>query len=234
MQSSLEEPNFFHPIDSLFAERIFPAGSPDALLFLAYVLKSAREGNLCVALSHDLDPHLAKGATELPPELFEEYLVRQENRFYLRRNWECEQNLLMHLKRLKDQRPSIPLSLEGLEKEPLYPNHLKNWDFGCAKAPGLIDRKRPHISNIGSFTIDQSRELSRQPKSNSSGGLGINAEQKGALVKAATQTLTLISGGPGTGKTYIASVFVRLFLNQGARSSWRRRLEKPPRICAPL
>src|SRR6476620_5567351 len=55
----------------------------------------------------------------------------------------------------------------------LYPNNLKNWNFGCAKTPGLTDHKRPHISNIGSFMIDQSREFSRQPKSNSSGCLGI-------------------------------------------------------------
>ena len=55
----------------------------------------------------------------------------------------------------------------------IYPNNLKNWDLGCAKAPGLIDHNRPNIRNMRSIIIDQSRELSRQPKSNSSGCLGI-------------------------------------------------------------
>ena len=57
----------------------------------------------------------------------------------------------------------------------LYPNNLKSRNFGCVKAPGLNDRKQSHISNIGSFTIVQSRELSRQPKSDFSSCLGIFA-----------------------------------------------------------
>ena len=82
----------------------------------------------------------------------------------------------------------------------IYPNNLMNWNFGCAKTPGLIDRnptlvdlsqlsdnpsktrhqrlveERCHISNIESVTINQSREFSRQPKSNSSDCLGIASE----------------------------------------------------------
>ncbi len=46
----------------------------------------------------------------------------------------------------------------------IYPNNLKSRNFGCVKAPGLNDRNQPHISNIVSFTIDQSRELLRWPK----------------------------------------------------------------------
>ena len=56
---------------------------------------------------------------------------------------------------------------------PLYPNYLKNWFFGCAKASGIDDRKSVHISNIDRLTIVDSRELSRGPKTNFSGNLGI-------------------------------------------------------------
>ncbi len=56
----------------------------------------------------------------------------------------------------------------------IYPNRLKDWNFDCVKAPGLSDRKRPNIRNMGSFTIAQAWELSRQSKSNFSSGLGIN------------------------------------------------------------
>ena len=55
----------------------------------------------------------------------------------------------------------------------IYPNSLKNWNLGCAKAPGLNDRKSVNINNIDRLAIVQSRELSRQPKSNFLSCLGI-------------------------------------------------------------
>lgn len=55
----------------------------------------------------------------------------------------------------------------------IYSNNLKNWFLDRAKAPGLTDRKRVHISNIDPLAIGQSRELSHGPKTNSSGCLGI-------------------------------------------------------------
>ncbi len=64
----------------------------------------------------------------------------------------------------------------------LYPNNLKNWNFGCVKAPGLNDRKQPHISNIGSFPVVQSRELSRQPKSDYSSCLGIGIDNNSVIL----------------------------------------------------
>src|SRR3972149_4663876 len=77
-------------------------------------------------------------------------------------------------------------STEDTEKEEesgsLYPNNLKNWVFGCAKAPGIDDRKSVHISNIDRLTIVDSRELSRGPKPNFSGCLGITGKIIGAAI----------------------------------------------------
>src|SRR3990172_2336412 len=77
-------------------------------------------------------------------------------------------------------------STEDTEKEEesgsLYPNNLKNWVFGCAKAPGIDDRKSVHISNIDRLTIVDSRELSRGPKPNFSGCLGITGKSMGAAI----------------------------------------------------
>ena len=58
----------------------------------------------------------------------------------------------------------------------LYPNHLKNRNFGLAKASGFDDCKSIHISNIDPFAIVESRELSLKPKSDFSGGLGIELQ----------------------------------------------------------
>jgi hypothetical protein len=40
-------------------------------------------------------------------------------------------------------------------------SELKSWSPRCVKAPGIVDRKSVHISNIDRFTIGDSRELSR-------------------------------------------------------------------------
>ncbi len=151
------------PIDFLFAHKIFPDAPKPATLFLAHLLKTAREGHLCVALCPQLGPLLLEGAGALPPYLFEEMLTLQENRIYLRRNWECESRFLCNLKRIRSSPPS---------REIILPN------------------------------------LSEQ---------GLNAEQQMAVQRAIVQSLTLISGGPGTGKTFTAAVLIRLFLESGIK-----------------
>ena len=149
------------PIDLLFAERLLPQGPPSASHFLAFLSQSAREGNLCFPLTADLDPQILEGAALLPPSLFDEYLVKECNAIYLRRNWECEQKFLRHLNRIAHRSPTIPIDCAQLNTAKL------------------------------------------------------NEEQKGALFKASRQTLTLITGGPGSGKTHTAAVLINAFMEQG-------------------
>lgn len=151
----------YHPIDFLFAKKVFPDAPEKASHFLAHLLKTAREGHLCLHLS---EPSLLEGAALLPETLFDEILVRRENRIYLRRNWECEHRFLTHLQRIRSQKPALAIHLgEELEKESL------------------------------------------------------NQEQKQAILKVASQSLTLISGGPGTGKTYTAARLIHIFLAKGIK-----------------
>lgn len=79
----------------------------------------------------------------------------------------------------------------------LYPNDLKNRDLDCAKAPGLID---------------QSRELSRQPKSDSSGHLGIKGES-GQTVYNSLDPLSLAE----------TLAFYELYPNSGMGENARKR-----------
>ncbi|MBP9842179.1 MAG: hypothetical protein KBC64_07135 [Simkaniaceae bacterium] len=72
--------------------------------------------------------------------------------------------------------------LMGIERQPknrieVYPNKLKSGYFGCAKAPGIGDRKFPNIRNMGKLTIADPRELSHGPNANSSACLGITEKQ---------------------------------------------------------
>jgi len=51
---------------------------PDVAYCLAYLMKSAREGNICVSLTEELDERVSRGASMLPPFLFEKFLVKKE------------------------------------------------------------------------------------------------------------------------------------------------------------
>ena len=64
---------------------------------------------------------------------------------------------------MKKHAPEILEPSEKAFKRALYQNPIAFWHFDSAKAPGLNDRKSPHISNIRRLTIAQPRELSRCP-----------------------------------------------------------------------
>lgn len=142
----LKEEN--HPIDFYFARRVAPQASDSVILFLANLLKGAREGHLCLPEPHNVT---------LPEYLFEEVLVKEEGRIYLRRNWDCEKRFIEHFHRL---RKSVP---------------------------------REQISQI------------HLPES-------LQPQQKKAIHNAAKQALSLICGGPGTGKTFTAKCLIEAFL----------------------
>lgn len=142
-----EKTNRHVAVDYYFAKRVAPGASEEVHEFLADLLQAAREGHLCV---------YAKPGLELPSPLFEETLVEQRGRIYLRRNWECEQNFLRHFHRLKTAKPSqdIPtLNLEALEPE-----------------------------------------------------------QAQAVQNGVSRSLSLICGGPGTGKTFTATILIQNYL----------------------
>lgn len=82
----------------------------------------------------------------------------------------------------------------------LYPNNIKSWDFGLAKASGLDDLKRVHISNIEPFKIVQSQELSLKPKPNFLCCLGIPLIGQDLADPTTTFTFSLYSQAnkPGT------------------------------------
>src|SRR3990172_3468951 len=58
----------------------------------------------------------------------------------------------------------------------VYPNNLKNWFFGCAKAPGFDDRKEVRIALIlTSLRSIEPRGVSRGPKNNFSNFFGLGS-----------------------------------------------------------
>jgi len=165
--------NSFADIDLFFAKRAFPEANESEKIFLATLMAVSRQGNLCLHIDNNqiapslefltADPehlnHLKEkvieGSQTLPKELH--FIKQENNRWYLKRNWNFETKFIHHLERLKSAQPKISI-----------------------KDPGIIE--------------------------------GLNSEQNEALKKALTQTFSLISGGPGTGKSYVASHLVTQFL----------------------
>lgn len=143
------------PIDLFFAASF----SEKPSFFLAYLYYTARNGHLCIIVNKDsIVPEPPSNLKDLIINDLERYPIeavqREDNRYYLKRNYECEKQILHHLKRIKESPPTLSFSLK---ESPL----------------GL--------------------------------------EQKLALEKCRDQSLTLISGGPGTGKTTLCAELITAF-----------------------
>jgi len=115
-------------------------------------MRISREGHLCWKTSNA--PSLPESLLQEGKDLFPTApVVRQEDRYYLQRNWVYETHILNQVNRLQSYKPSVPELLpQGL---PLLPH------------------------------------------------------QQEAVEQAIQRSFSLISGGPGTGKTYTASFLVK-------------------------
>ncbi|MBU6384102.1 MAG: exodeoxyribonuclease V subunit alpha [Verrucomicrobia bacterium] len=141
-------------LNSFFAKRILKdAYTEERAHFLASLMQNGREGHLCMHQPHAPDLPawvLGDGKEPLTP------VVKQDDRYYLQRNWALETHILEQLQRLRHARfAPVEIDLEGT---PLLPS------------------------------------------------------QKQAVMHCVEHAFSVICGGPGTGKTYTAATFVRLFL----------------------
>jgi len=117
--------DFFKPIDRIFAT--FLSKDPDAQLFLATLMATSRMGHLCMRVEEErilpsivpkeVEARAASAASHLDPKLFEGPLVREANRYYLKRNHFFETRLKEGVARLTENRESLPVTYaEGLNE----------------------------------------------------------------------------------------------------------------------
>lgn len=126
--------------------------------FLIKILQSAREGHLCLRskIAPDLPPSVIEDGKTLFPKA---PIIRDQDRYYLQKNWVFETYILEQIKRLREQKIS----------EYYRQDHFVN-------------------------AVHQEEKLS--------------FEQKEAVKHLFTYSFSILYGGPGTGKTYTASMFV--------------------------
>ena len=140
-------------IDRYFGEYF----SKTHALFLSYLLNATRAGHLCVYIDKEkifpsmgeLDHELIEQANTLPDLPI---VVKQGNRWYLKRSWDAEQTFEYHVARLMGQKLE-PIGYNG----------------------------------------------------------DLSGEQKIAVEHVLNHPLTIVCGGPGTGKTYTAASLIKQF-----------------------
>ncbi len=102
-----------------------------------------------------------------------------------------------------------------LEDGALYQQRMHHHELGLVER--LAARLSAPTRELDAEQVEQALDdvLERMPVMESGAQMELNSEQQYALLMAVSQLLTLISGGPGTGKTTILVSLVRLAVRLG-------------------
>ena len=204
MLEELLEQNILTQLDLFFADLHAKTSAERA--FLAALMALSREGHLCLDLDHLLLPDVLLAAVkEGAKTASSPYVRRLGNLFYLEKNFTYETSILHQLKQLSFKVKPLDYALSS----ELYPNNLKNREFD-KKGPQNFCSERATIAERQGASENKNSEANpTQSKTNSSSCLGITQEQQNALTLALSNTLSIIEGGPGTGKTFLTSHLVQ-------------------------
>lgn len=184
--STYIDPEFYVPMDYIFAEVLLrrrPLTKP-SVLFVMTLFALARKGHLCMKIMHEACLPV------LPAVTSELYAVLQEGAneisSFLIINYEITRGKL--------NKPII-----------FYDNHYylqQNFVF-----EGILIRQVHTLETY--LSSHNSKEAIEDYLQSSS----LNNEQKMAVCQVFCNAISIISGGPGRGKTYTASMIARVFLS---------------------
>jgi exodeoxyribonuclease V alpha subunit len=182
--------------DYAFAERLwqsYPQLTEEAASFICHLTLAARQGHLCIKIDqHNLLPDVTPLWTqEALTEPLEEQLIK--------------------LKRMilegASQIPSETLFCKLLIKEGCNYYLQKHWVY---ETSFMIDLRRVASSSpfvkIDEKAINEQISLALEQQI-------LLPEQAEAIKQTAHHTLSIITGGPGTGKTYTAGLLIKMLWN---------------------
>lgn len=166
--------------------------SEEAAVFLAVQIAISRLGHLALTVdSLKITPDLECLALEKSDREMLECLVRKGMR-------DLPMELLetMRMEENYEGIPSKPMCMVA-DKDRHFFYLQRNWVFET--------RFIYHLERLRRSVLEETRHASRSKKE-------LNDLQKEAVVKALTHSVSIISGGPGTGKTYTAAHIVETYL----------------------
>jgi len=190
--SSLFSSSLIDYEDYALAEKLCREGGEEASLFLIYLSMAAKNGHLCAVKNGSWLPS--------PKSLWQERFGVGEDEMPLK---------FAELEALIDEGvQKLPLRLFEAEgkKPPLIKvgnryYFFRFWD-GETRFAKHVERMESSPPTISFDPKHVEKALEEKP---------LLKEQKGAVMNSLSSSLSIISGGPGTGKTYTAGVFIQTF-----------------------
>lgn len=179
----------------------YPSSRQEVALFLCHLMLAAKEGHLCVhAFQEDLNPSVAqlwRNEEGLSPPQEEGRILTQ---FILEGLKHIPESLITIIDQKDALQPQTPICREGNK---FYLQ--KHWVYETL----FLKNLKKHLKTIPSITfnlehVEQAlKQLCQETK--------LLPEQTQAIFQGCSHPLTLITGGPGTGKTYTAGHLIRVF-----------------------
>ena len=178
--------------------RNYPLVGQEVALFICHLILAAKEGHLCVQLSQDgLNPsvlQLWKNEEGCPLSSDEARTITQ---LMLAGVTQIPEELITHLDQKTHQAPNTPLCREHSH---FYLQRF--WVYETLFMKNL--KKHLHMAPSLQFNGNDLKKLVSQEKK-------LLEEQREAIVEGCSNALTIITGGPGTGKTYTAGYLIKIF-----------------------
>jgi len=186
--------DFFEEIDFYFAKRLlvaFPDASEDLHVFLSVLMAFSRQGHVCINILHD---HLEPSLDSFISDPFKRVEIEKKA---------ISGASALPFELVEEIGTNVVLS----KRKPIcrfktFYYLQRNWEFETC-----------FIHQVQKLKTDSSSCLGIKEECQVISNVALNIEQNHALQLALNHSFTLITGGPGTGKTYTATHIVAEYLN---------------------
>lgn len=188
-------------LDYRIAQCVFgshPVGE-NAALFLCHLVMAAREGHLCVLINESA---LSPSVDQLWLCEGDQSLTAEEIELLTEKIVKGAQEVPASLITLVQTQASFPAT--SLCRFQNYYYLQKNWIYESV----FLEHFQSHLEAVPSIQIDESRLKEELELAG-----GLLKEQSAAILTGALSSFSIISGGPGTGKTYTAGRLIQIFWN---------------------
>lgn len=184
--------------------RNYPEAGEEVALFLCHVALAAKEGHLCVRITEqDLNPSVMQLWQNEEGQTLNLEEAQQLTHLILEGAQKIPCGLMTTLNKQMVSDPYTPICREGND---FYLQ--RNWIFETL----FLKFLKKHLQTPPTLTLDSASV--QQTVAALCHEKILLEEQGQAILQSCLNSLTLITGGPGTGKTYTAGHLIKIFWGQ--------------------